>query len=88
MINVDRAAAGNDHGLAFDDEDFVLADGKTNRTGNLIFLVGVQQQLNDENPFQHIFFTDRQLGSLGHDAFVGFAVDHDLPFTGTHRGGA
>ena len=30
--------------------------------GSLVGGIGIQQQLNDENSFQHIFFTDRQLG--------------------------
>jgi hypothetical protein len=52
LIDVDRAAAGNHHGLAFDDVDFVFTNGETDGAGDLILDVGVQQQLDDEAALQ------------------------------------
>ena len=80
LVYIDGSTAGYQHGLALDDEHFVFTDGETDRTGNLVFVVGIQQQFDDENPFENIFFANGKFGSFGNDPFVRFAVDHDLPF--------
>ena len=83
--DVDRTAAGNQGGLALVDEDFVLAGGETNRTGDGVLFVLVEQHLDDEHTFMHVSLTQGLLGGLGNDALVGLTIDHDLPFTGTYR---
>jgi hypothetical protein len=88
LVDIHRAAAGNHHGFAFDDVDFVFTDGETNGAGDLIGHVGVQQQFNDEAALDDVVVAQASLGGFGNDPLVGFAVDHDLPFTGTDRLGA
>jgi hypothetical protein len=41
-----------------------------------------------KHAFQNVVVAEGFFGSFGHDAFVGFAVDHDLPFAGADRFGA
>ncbi len=48
-------------------------------------IVLVVDQLDDEDAFFDAARPKCLLGSLGNDPLVGFAVDHDLPFAGTHR---
>ena len=88
LVDVHRAAAGNHHGLAFDDVDDVLAYGETDGAGDLVGHLGIHQQFDDEAALDDVVIAYGQLGGFGDDALVGLTVDHDLPFTGTDRFGA
>ncbi len=82
--DVDCAAASNHSGLAFEDVNFVLTGGEAHCAGDGVRLILVQQHLDDENALHDVFFAQCLLRSLSHDALVGLAVDHDLPFAGAH----
>ena len=88
LVDVHGAAAGHHHGFAFDDVNFVFADRETHGAGDLVFDIGIQQQLDDEATLDDVVFAQGQLGGFRYDAFVGLTVDHDLPFTGADRLGA
>jgi hypothetical protein len=85
LVDVHSAAAGDHSGFAFDDVDFVLAQGETDGTGDLVLDVGVQQKLHDEATLKDVVLADGFLGGFGNDSLVGLAVDHDLPLTGADR---
>jgi len=87
-VDVYSAAAGHHHGLALDDIHFVFTHAEAHRAGDGVFLVGIQQQLHDEDPFQDVLFAKGLFGCFCHDALVRLAVDHDLPLAGTDRLGA
>ena len=88
LIDIDRAATGDHHGLAFNDVDFVLTYREANSAGNLVVDIGVQEKLNDEAAFDDVVIAEGFFSRFRHDPFVGLTVDHDLPFTGADRLGA
>ena len=65
--------------------DFIFTGRETDRACNLVFYVLVKKHLDDENSFQAVLFAKSGFRGLGNDTFIGLAVDHDLPFTGTYR---
>ena len=87
-VHVDRAAAGHQDGVGLEDEHFVFAGGEADRTGDAVGGVGVQEQLHDEDALHVAILAQGVFRSLGHDALVGLAVDHDLPAAGADGLGA
>ena len=81
--DVDDAAAGHDHGFAFEDIGFVFTDAEADGAADLVAVLLVGQQLDDEDTLVDVVHAQGVLGGFGHDHLVGFAVDHALPFTGT-----
>ena len=86
--DVYRTTTGYDCGFTLDVINLVFANRETGSAGNLVRLVLVEQQLNNEDTLKHIVGAKCGGCRLGNDTLVGFAVDHDLPFTGTYRGSA
>ena len=81
--DVNHAAAGHDHGFAFEDVGFVFPDAETNGAADLVGVGFVGQQLDDENTLVDVVHAQGVLGGFGHDHFVGLTVDHALPTAGT-----
>ncbi len=63
----------------------VFAQVEANGSGNAVGFILVEQQFYNEHTFHDAVFAQGILGRFRNDAFVGFAVDHDLPATGTDR---
>ena len=81
-VHVNGTAGGHHDGVGFEDVHFVGAQVEAHGTGDAVGGVLVEQQLHDEDTLHDTVFTQGILGGFGHDALVGFAVDHDLPAAG------
>ena len=81
--DVDDAAAGHDHGFAFEDIGFVFTDAEAYGAADLVAVLLVGQQLDDEDALVDVVHAQGVLGGFAHDHLVGFAVDHALPAAGT-----
>ena len=82
-VHVHRAAGGHHDGVGFEDVHFVGAQVKAHGARDAVGSIFVEQQLHDKDALHDAVFTQGILGSFGHDALVGFTVDHDLPTAGT-----
>ena len=85
-VHVNGTASGHHDGVGFEDVHFVSAQVEAHGASDAVGGILIEKQLHDENTFHDAVFTQGILGSFGHDALVGFTVDHDLPAAGTHRG--
>ena len=71
-----RAAHGRNHGFGFKYVKLVFTDTEADRTNaSAVF----DQRFGNENSLVDIIHADGVFSRFGHDDFIGFAVDHQLP---------
>ena len=77
LVDVRRAAGGDDHGLGAEHVEITRADIETNGAGNPVGLGLVHQQVRHHDAV--VNFGGGLARGLGDDRLVAFAVNHDLP---------
>src|SRR5512139_534712 len=83
--DVHAATGSQQDRLGLVDVDLVVASREADGPGDAVGVVLVVDQLDDEDALLDAVHAERLLGGFGNDPLVGLAVDHDLPFAGTHR---
>ena len=77
------AAGATYHGVGLENVDHILANAEPDGAGDAIGVVGIGEQVGDENAFVVVIRAEGFFGGFRDDGLVGLAVNHYLPATFT-----